>query len=312
MAAGARAAAPVPPPAPLGQGILPNPTSSLQPSVVDGVQFTPTGKSNFRFSYNQNGLALVGKIGLDLEPRVQGAIRIAGGKLVDSYISVTGLAAFGLDLQGRSEHAAQSQLRRERIELPTILRVDLGHGFSLQLSQTFLITTAFESDGYLALSAKWSLSGATGFGLRNGSIGAFKPSVTSAATTLADVLNNAQSTSVAPVGVLLGYKSRLTFGFGIAAFSVGLFAELSFTFGFAASSLFSIEPFCRSVALNLGLNVGATWSIPDIIATVINGVLSLFGAHPVPSHGDLPITSISLLSSTEPAQVGTNCTPPHA
>lgn len=106
----------------------------------------------------------------------------------------------------------------------------------------------------------------------------------------ATVKNNlAGLISGASVGInsfIFAFNQRLMVGVGTLGFAAGPYMDLLTTLTTLKQSSTTWAN-CRQATFEMSLGAGIGYSMPQVVATVINAVLELFGAKPIPSWGSI-------------------------
>ena len=85
---------------------------------------------------------------------------------------------------------------------------------------------------------------------------------------------------------IFAFSQRLMVGVGTLGFAAGPYVDLQTLLTILKQS--SVTTFdCRQATFSVSLGAGIGYSMPKIVASVINAVLRLFGAKPIPSWGSI-------------------------
>lgn len=85
---------------------------------------------------------------------------------------------------------------------------------------------------------------------------------------------------------VFAFNQRLMVGVGALGFAAGPYVDLLTTLtALKQSSATWVD--CRQATFAVSLGAGIGYSMPKVVATVINAVLGLFGAKPIPSWGSI-------------------------
>ncbi len=171
--------------------------------------------------------------------------------------------------------------------IPAEINVPIGGLFvplTAKLSQSIDITTGFSAktsrlhaEGKIDLDGEISASYAGGKGWD-----ITKPE--------AKVTNNlAGLVSGVSVGInsfVFAFDQRLMVGVGALGFAAGPYVDLlTYLTALKQSSTTWVD--CRQATFGISLGAGIGYSMPKVVASVINAVLSLFHAKPIPSTGSI-------------------------
>src|SRR5262249_41112700 len=85
---------------------------------------------------------------------------------------------------------------------------------------------------------------------------------------------------------VFAFSQRLMVGVGTLVFSAGPYVDLLTTLTVLKQS--SATPVdCRQATFEMSVGAGIGYSMPKVVATVINAILSFFGAKPIPPWGSI-------------------------
>lgn len=171
--------------------------------------------------------------------------------------------------------------------IPAEINVPLGGLFvplTAKLSQALDITSGFSAktsvlhgEGALDLDGEISASYSTGRGWNIP-----KPTAT-VKNNLAGMISGV---SMGINSFVFAFNQRLMVGVGALGFAAGPYVDLLTTLTVLKQS--SATTFdCRQATFAVSLGAGIGYSMPKVVATVINAVLGLFGAKPIPSWGSI-------------------------
>ena len=171
--------------------------------------------------------------------------------------------------------------------IPAEINVPLGGLFvplTAKLSQAIDITSGFSaktsvlhSEGSLDLDGEISASYSTGRGWNIP-----KPTAT-VKNNLAGMISGV---SMGINSFVFAFNQRLMVGVGALGFAAGPYVDLLTTLtALKQSSATWVD--CRQATFAISLGAGIGYSMPKVVATVINAVLGLFGAKPIPPWGSI-------------------------
>ena len=148
--------------------------------------------------------------------------------------------------------------------------LDITSGFSAK-------TSVLHSEGSLDLDGEISASYSTGRGWNIP-----KPTAT-VKNNLAGMISGV---SMGINSFIFAFNQRLMVGVGALGFAAGPYVDLLTTLtALKQSSATWVD--CRQATFAVSLGAGIGYSMPKVVATVINAVLALFGAKPIPSWGSI-------------------------
>lgn len=98
--------------------------------------------------------------------------------------------------------------------------------------------------------------------------------------------------SVGINSMVFAVDQRLLVGVGAFSFATGLYVDLissitSLKGSSIATTLLSRTPICTQGTFNMSLGAGIGYSMPKVVANVINTILGWFGAKPIKSSGSI-------------------------
>jgi hypothetical protein len=98
--------------------------------------------------------------------------------------------------------------------------------------------------------------------------------------------------SVGINSLVFGVRQRLLVGVGAGGFAAGPYADLTSSItSLRGSSIgfnaLGVSKVCNQGTFNMVLGAGIGFSMPKIVASVINTVLSWFGVKPIPATGSI-------------------------
>ena len=171
--------------------------------------------------------------------------------------------------------------------IPAEINVPLGGLFvplTAKLSQALDITSGFSAktsvlhgEGSLDLDGEISASYSTGRGWDIP-----KPTAT-VKNNLAGMISGV---SMGINSFIFAFNQRLMVGVGALGFAAGPYVDLLTTLTvLKQSSATSFD--CRQATFAVSLGAGIGYSMPKVVASVINAVLGLFGAKPIPPWGSI-------------------------
>jgi hypothetical protein len=160
----------------------------------------------------------------------------------------------------------------------------LGLPLTAKLSQAMDITSGFSArtsvlhgEGSLDLDGEISASYSTGRGWDIP-----KPTA-SVKNNLAGMISGV---SMGINSFIFAFSQRLMVGVGALGFAAGPYVDLLTTLTILKQSSATWAD-CREATFEMSLGAGIGYSMPKVVASVINAILGLFGAKPIPSWGSI-------------------------
>ena len=272
---------------------------------VNGFDMTPiccaqgVGSS---FSYNRGGIKLFGSVKLVMySPTASFYLGIRGGTVTEAEFRINGGAGLHVEFEGGSELGPEHNIDK-KILIPVDFSVPIGSilgvPFSATVNQFLRIQTAFGSkNGNIKGAGKYSFTGTLGFGYVNGAFGASVPTNFAVETSLTNSLNGV---SVGVNGVVITYQARFYIGIGAFGFTAGIYLGLTAGIGMSLGSpIGSPLALCRGAALRMDANYGVGYTIPVVVAEVINFFLRVFRTRPIQSTGGIGSSAPLIAPRTE-------------
>ena len=211
------------------------------------------------------------------------------GSGVNAHVQLFGGAGVTVTVDGTTGGDFQSvQANIKELGLiPAEINVPLGGlvvPLTAKLSQALDITTGFSAktsvlhgEGSLDFDGDISVSYQTGRGWDIP-----KPTAT-VKNNLAGLISGV---SMGINSFVFAFNQRLMVGVGALGFAAGPYVDLLTTLTVLKQS--SATTFdCRQATFEVQLGAGIGYSMPKIVANVINAILGLFGAKPIPSWGSI-------------------------
>lgn len=249
------------------------------------------------FSYNRNGLAMTGRIGMNMDrPRANFRLRIAGASIQEAGLTVRGAAGITTTLQASAAPGPATSGFSPPLGTDFTFSVPVGVFFGVPLSmvvtQRFTLSINIPGSATLDAVGKVKLGSTIGFAYGNG---------TFQNTTTAELDSSASLTATNALAVGISYATfdysvRFTVGFGLAGFVAGAYLALAAHVMSAVGAPIGInvlpdaeDPIehCKSVQADLWVDYGVGYTIPSVVAEVINFFLTAFKSTPIPKQGGL-------------------------
>jgi hypothetical protein len=208
---------------------------------------------------------------------VSANVQLFGG----AGVTVTVDAATGSDFAN-----IQANIKELGI-IPAEINVPIGGLFvplTAKLSQALDITSGFSArtsvlhgEGALDLDGEISASYSTGRGWDIP-----KPT----ATVKNNLAGLVSGVSMGINSFIFAFNQRLMVGVGTMGFAAGPYVDMLTTLTTLKQSSASWAD-CRQATFEMSLGAGIGYSMPKVVASVINAILGLFGAKPIPSWGSI-------------------------
>jgi hypothetical protein len=286
----------VPSPGNLGNFVpapIPFPYPSLPMIPFNGLQATPCancGGLGVKLYEERNGLRVWISVVFHLDhPKVLFYANIQNGGIV-ANLQLVGGAGVTVTLDAASSPQFQGNINQIGL-IPLDITVPIGGlliPLQICLSQSIDLESAF--------SAKTStLHGEGGIGL-DGEIMADYDNGWNITAPHGEVKQNlAGMVSGISVGInsmVFAINQRLMVGVGAFSFATGPYVDLissitSLKGSSIATTLLSRTPICAQGTFNMSLGAGIGYSMPKVVANVINTVLGWFGVKPIKSSGSI-------------------------
>jgi hypothetical protein len=208
---------------------------------------------------------------------------IQDGKM-DAEIALYGAAGVSVSFDAAAKTDFKGNINAVNI-IPVELTVPIGGMFvplSVKLSQAISLNSAFSAKtSTLHAEGELGVFGALAARYYNGKWEIDKPDVR-LKKNLAGLISGV---SVGINSLVFAIDQRLMVGVSVAGFSTGPYTDAYSTL--TALNQSSIARACTQGTFNLQLGAGIGYSMPKVVASIINAVLSLFGAKPVPAWGSI-------------------------
>jgi hypothetical protein len=213
------------------------------------------------------------------QPTLALTLHIRPSGVQEASVTLAGSAGLHWDF-GLGTEVGRSANVKGRIEPPTEFSLPLG-GSGLPLSvtvrQRFLIKTAFGArNSTLKAKGDYSFTG----GLKAGYFGGrWQLAGPTNVAVEENLVHNTGGVSIAPTGVDLAHMIIVTVGIGAHGFTVGPYVAFTSSVGlFKGSDLGTIA--CREATMVMSMYAGVGYTMPKIVARIINLFLSVVGVEP--------------------------------
>jgi hypothetical protein len=255
---------------------LPLPTFGSTPAAsIDGFSLTPAASAaglGVKFAYNSHGILLSGQALLHLNaPTLQFHIAIDHG-VKSLSMRLDGAAGLTVSFDAGIDAANVYALDR-RVEIPVDISIPIGGPTPLTITirQTLLFKTAFAAKK-ATLSANGDFTFTGGFGVQysNGSLTPLGPLGFSGIPAFVSSIGGE---SLGINGLIIGYQLRMIVGIGAFGFAAGPSFTLVGRVGVTNTAAEAAVP-CKFGTVNVQLGVGLGYSLPTVITSAINAILS--------------------------------------
>ena len=269
------------------QGSAGLPAPSTVPTTVGAGDFQVTPicchDLGLRIGYKKGDGVLVATVKLNVgRPTVTFRLVITGGQLQEATFQVNGGGALTVDIDAATLTSLGS-FKGTAVEVPEHLTIPLiafGAPLSLTISQHFYLSMQLIGAASFHTKGGYKVSGSLGFGYRNGG-------PTGNATTVAvqdPFTANTDEVGVASGVITLGWQLKTSIGLGLLGFTAGPWYALGFALSVTADGI-SLTAGCVTDALAVTGSYGIGYTIPKVVAAVINLFLKVIHAQGIPSSG---------------------------
>jgi hypothetical protein len=224
------------------------------------------------------------------KPKLDFDLKISGGQIRTAKITFDGAAGLTVHLETASAKGLDGNINK-KFYVPVDLSIPIGGmgvPFSVTLHQQLIIQTAFTAkNSTLNTTGDYSFSGQIFMGLDNGTWGVGAPTQLHTNTSLGQSLDGL---SLGATGMLFGMEGRVIVGIGAFGFVTGPYLGYSAIVGLTRGSdqtKMLVGVTCRGTILNLGLNVGVGYQIPESVTKAINALLASLKFKPIQPFGGL-------------------------
>ncbi|MFD6684145.1 hypothetical protein [Micromonospora parva] len=271
-------------------------TGAARPGELEATGFCCTDGVGARFSYRDSGLDLSGTIAFVMrQPSAKFHLVIDGSTVTVAELRIHGAAGVRIQVDattttGRNVHPVVFV----PVDFSVPLESVLGIPFSATVRQSIGIRTGF-SAGHTTIRAtgEYSLGGTMGFGYANGTFGPRWPGGLQVKSSLVDSVDGS---SVGANALLVDYDVKFFIGLGAVVFSAGLYVALTTTVGITRGSSVGFGGLqglanregCNRADLTINAKYGIGYTIPALVAKVINFFLRIFNARPIAAEGGIP------------------------
>ena len=255
---------------------LPLPTFGSSPAAsIDGFSLTPAASAaglGVKFAYSNHGILLSGQALLHLNsPTLRFHITIDHG-VKSLSMRLDGAAGLTVSFDAGIDAANVYALDR-RVEIPVDISIPIGGPTPLTITirQTLLFKTAFAAKkATLSANGDFTFSGGFGVEYSNGSLTPLGPLGFSGIPAF---VSSVGGESLGINGLIIGYQLRMIVGIGAFGFAAGPSFTLVGRVGVTNTAAEAAVP-CKFGSVNVQLGVGLGYSLPTVITSAINAILS--------------------------------------
>jgi hypothetical protein len=256
------------------------------PNMLMHPCFTDCGGLGLHLYSNKGGVKVdVWAVFYMAAPHLTFNIDVSPGYVRTAAIQLSGGAGFSISFQAGSMQDFQTNMHQFgqvplSIELPV---AGLGVPLVVKLSNTFKLDTAFSAKtSVLKARGDYNAGGALTVGYVDGKWGASGMKM-DLKHNLADSVDGI---SVGMNSLVFGVNQTLLVGLGAFGFSTGPYVSLVSTITALDQSSIVLRS-CKQGTFNMSVYAGIGWSIPKVVASVVNFFLSLVHVKPVQASGDV-------------------------
>jgi hypothetical protein len=223
-------------------------------------------------------------------PHLHFDLDIHGGHVNTAKIVLDGAGGLTVHIESASAKGVDGNINK-KFFVPVDLSIPisgLGVPFAVTLHQQLIIQTAFTAkNSLLNTTGDYAFSGSIFMGLNNGSWGVGAPTSLHTNQSLGQSLDGM---SLGATGVVFGMEGRIIVGIGAFGFVTGPYLGYSATVGLTRGSDQTgmlVGVVCRGTILNLGMNVGIGYQVPQAVTNAINAILRTLNASPIEGSGGI-------------------------
>jgi hypothetical protein len=223
-------------------------------------------------------------------PSINFNLKIHGGQVQTAKVVLNGAAGLTVHIESATPEGADGNVNKSFF-VPVDLSIPIGGmgvPFAVTLHQQLIIRTAFTAkNSTLSTTGDYSFTGQIYMGYDNGGWGVGAPT---SLTTNQALGNSLAGVSLGATGMVFGMEGRIIVGIGAFGFVTGPYLGYSIIVGLTRGSdlvtgLVGIT--CRGTVLDLGLNVGVGYQIPQPVTKAINSILQALNLKPIQGSGGL-------------------------
>ncbi len=252
--------------------------------------------------YDKNGIKFTASAVLTLkDPHIDVSLDILHG-LKNAFVDISGVGGLRVSISGGNSGDVKNL--NAIIQLPLDfsypIPVTIGAPFSVVFRQSIRVGTIFTGKGAtLQAEGEYQYTGAIRAGIRNQQPVADGPKMSATVTDLAETLKgNAGGVNA----LLLAYGAKIIIGIGAFNFVVGPYAAVDASVGTTRGSDLQagvVGYVCHSADVNLWMEVGVGYALPQVVVTALNEFLSLFHVKEISSTYSKPIATLPIYEGSK-------------
>jgi len=254
------------------------PTSAVGDYHVQTVCCTDVG---LHIGYDKGGGRVSATVGLKFtKPSVGFHIAIGGSKVLDAGVNLYGAAALKFDISAATMSGA-GNFKGPRVQVPVNIQIPIAAGpipMTVGIQQIFSMGLALSGQASLTATGEYSVGGSLGFSVDSGGPHVSTPTL----TTKTSLIDTMKALSVGPSDLDLAYALKLSVGIGTIGFTAGAWYQLTAAVGLTANTPGISLVACKNARLTLFGRYGVGYSIPNVVAKVINAFLGAIFSNPKP------------------------------
>jgi len=252
--------------------------------------------------YDKNGIKFTASAVLTLkDPHIDVNLDILHG-LKNAFIEVKGVGGLRVAIDGGMSGGAKNLNAIIQLPLDFAYPIPIsgvGSPFSVVFRQSLRIGTIFTGKtSVLKAKGEYEYAGVIRAGIRNEKNVAEGPKM---ATTVTNLAETVEGNSMSVDALLLAYGAKVIVGIGAFDFVVGPYAGIDASVGTTRGSdtQVGIGFVCRRADLNLWMEVGVGYALPQTVVKAINQFLSLFKVKEISSTYSKPIASVAIFENSQ-------------
>jgi hypothetical protein len=255
------------------------------------------GGLGVEINYDKNGIKFIASAVLTLtNPHIDASLDILHG-LKNAFVDISGVGGLKVSIKGGNSGDVTNL--NAIIQLPLDLSypipvpiTGIGTPFSVVFRQSIRVGTIFTTKGStIDAKGEYQYAGAIRAGIRNEQPVAEGMKLSATVTDLAEsVTGNAGGVNA----LLLAYGAKVIVGIGAFDFVVGPYAAIDASVGTTRGSDLQkgvVGYVCHSADVNLWMEAGVGYALPQVVVKAINEFLSLFHVKEISSTYSKPLVS---------------------
>ena len=251
--------------------------------------------------YEKNGIKFVASAALILkDPKIDLNLDILHG-LKNAYVEISGVGGLRVQINGGNSGGVKNL--NAIIQLPIDFSYPIPHigaPFSVVFRQSIKIGTILTTKGgELGAEGEYQYAGIIRAGIRNQQTVAVGPKLTATVKDLAETL---KGHSPGVDALLLAYSGKVIIGIGSFGLVAGPYAAVDASVGTTNGSDLTgplVGFVCHRADVNLWLDVGVGYALPNVVVKALNTFLSLFHVKAIPDSYTKPIKSLAIYEGTK-------------